>query len=506
MMLPQVDWLISGEPREVQLEALRRSFYGYSLRNSKEGPEEPVVLRPDLMPAKGWGHLMEMRLGKTPTILNEFELFRQNHDFERLVVFSPNQYKEDWALEAEKYGSSVPLFPYYQTKLGKAQEAFRKAKGALGFVVNYEALQYDKTLQFLEEVLDERTLLVGDESISIKNRQSLFFKGAMRVRQMVKVTRIATGLPMSQGPTDFYAQGRFIGMYNGLNFFAYRGRYCVMGGFKGKQVKGIKNEEQLQSEIEGSAFVAKRKDWGTQSGAEHYTVRLDMAPEQVGPYNEMNKDLITMVENQRGELEEISAEQVVGKLMKMQQISSGFVYNERGEAIDIMDPEKTPKLKSLLWMLENEIEGKVVVPFHYTKSGDLLMRVLEKYNPAYILSQQAMKKMGLDYVEEKARFNGDKNCRVVIGNLATMKYGHDLTGQEGDRCATMFFFENNYSLDNRTQVEARNTTAFQDWTNVYLDPYCSQVEKRAIEALTSKRSLVEAVLGAYRDDRTLVEK
>lgn len=501
MKLPEVDWLINGEPREVQLEALRRSFYGYSLKDSKDGEENPVVLREGLLPTRGWGHLMEMRLGKTPTILNEFALLHKMYDFERLVVFSPNQYKKDWALENEKYGLPVPMHAYSQTKIKHAEKAWKESKGKMSFVVNYEALQFDKTLDFLDTVMDSRTLLVADESIIIKNRESLFTKGAMKLRENVAVTRIATGLPMSQGPTDFYSQAKFIGMYDGYDYYAYRGKYCVMGGFKRKAVKGTKNDEQLEAEIKSSSFVAKRKDWGNQSGAEHYRMRLDMAPEQQKHYTEMNQDLITLVENIRGEEEEISAEQVVGKLMKMQQISSGFVYTADGDALEIMDPSKTPKMKALLMLLENEVKGKLVIPYHYAKSGDLLLKVLAKYNPAAILGDVRMRKQGLDVVSEKARFNNDPNCRVMIGNLATMKYGHDLTGINGDRCATMFFYENNYSLDNRTQVEARITTAFQDWENIYIDPYCSQTELNGVEALIAKRNIVEAVLGPYRADR-----
>jgi hypothetical protein len=505
MKAPQVEWLIAGEPREVQLEALRRSFYGYKLRQDKDDEGELLVLRDGYTPARGWGHLMEMRLGKTPTMLNEFELFRLYHDFRNMVVFSPNQYKVDWELESERYKSSVPMIAYEQSRLPHMIAAYNKAKGRLSFSVNYEALKYDETLEFLGKVIGPDTYLASDEAIKIKNPQSLFFKGAMLLKKQAGVTRIATGLPMTQGPTDFYSQGRFINMYDGLDFYAFRGRHCKMGGFKNKQIKGIKDPERLESEIKSSSFVAKRKDWGKQSEAEFYEMRLDIAPEQLKHYTEMEQEFVTLIEGKNGDVETISADQVVGKLMKMQQISSGFVYTETGNAVEIMDPTKTPKMKALLELIENELVGKIVIPFHYQKSGDMLLKVLEKYNPAAIFNEGWMRKAGRDVVAEKARFNHDNSCRVMVGNLVTMKYGHDLTGNPEDRSATMFFFENNFSLDDRTQVEARITTAFQDWANVYLDPYCSPAEHRAIKALARKESMVEAVLGPYRDSKTRLQ-
>lgn len=500
MKYPEVEWLIGGEPREVQLEALRRSFYGYKSREHKDDEFRPVQLRQGLVPAAGWGHLMEMRLGKTPTILNEFMLYQAYYGFERLVVFSPNQYKTDWALEAEKYGLSIPMLPYEQSKLPKMIEAYNQAKGKIAFAVNYEALQYDQTRAFLNDIIDSKTMLAADESIKIKNHASLFTEGAILAAKNAGVTRIASGLPITQGPADFYSQGRLIRMYNGVNFYAFRGKYCVMGGFKNKQVKGVKNEDQLFAEIDANAFVAKRLHWGKQTEAEYYDMRLDMTPKQQDHYTRMNQDFMTSVENEQGDLEPISADQVVGKLMKMQQISSGFLYTEEGNAIEIMDPMKTPKIKALMDLIENELVGKIVIPFHYQKSGDLLLKALAKYNPACIFGEQWMAKNGRNSVDEKARFNGDPECRVMIGNLVTMKYGHDLTGSEKNRCATMFFFENNYSLDDRTQVEARNTTAFQTWANVYIDPFCSEVEKRAVKALIRKQSVAEAVLGPFREN------
>lgn len=506
MNIPEPDWVIDCEPREVQLEATRRSFYGYALKEHKDDEGQVRVIRESLRPARGWGHLMEMRLGKTPTILNEFTLFQMFHDLERLVVFSPNSYKIDWALEAEKYGLKIPLIPYEQSRLPHMVAEFNKAKGRIGFAVNYEALKYDETRGFLADVVDNRTYLGADESIKIKNPKSLFTQGAMLAVKNCAVSRIATGLPIAQSPSDFYAQGRFINMYDGLNFYAHRGKYCKMGGFKNKQVKGSKNEEELYGDIEKNAFIAKRKDWGKQSEAEFYTMRLEMAPEQQKHYDEMNRDLITMIENADGSVDEISAEQVVGKLMKMQQISSGFAYNEYGDAVEIMDPMKTPKIKALIEFIEDELTGKIVVPFYYQKSGDLLMKAFAKYNPAIITNEGWMRKNGRDVVAEKKRFNESKECRIMFGQVVSMKYGHDLTGNPQDRAMTMFFFENSFSLDDRTQVEARITTAYQDWPSMYLDPFCSAAEKRAITALGRKEDLVAAILGAYRDEKTIIER
>lgn len=493
----QPEWLINGEPREVQLEALRRSYYGYSLRQSRDGEEIHEALRGTNCPAQGWGHLMEMRLGKTPTILNEAALFKRDFSYNKMVVFSPNAYKEDWAIEADKYGLPFHTIAYDQSRLGKTREAIKGLKAGVALIVNYEALIYDQTLDFLDEFVDKYTYMASDESIKLKNPGGLFFKGAIRVGQKAGVKRIATGLPMTQGPMDFYSQARFIGMYNGYTQYAYRGKFCKMGGFKSKKIVGVKNEDVLKSHIESNAFVAKRKDWGNQTPASFYTLKCKLEDVQKKLYTEIDDEFITWLDDGT----EISADQVMSKMMKMQQISSGFVYDEDGNAREIIDPRKTPKMLRLREFISEELVGKIIIPYHYAKSGDMLLEVFSDLNPATIRGDNWMRKNGRDVVSEKARFNQDPNCRAIITQISATKYGHDLSGIESDRCTTMAFFENTYSLDDRTQIEARNTTAFQTWENLYFDLVSSPVEQKAIKALADKEDVINAVLGAYREDK-----
>jgi hypothetical protein len=497
---PNVEWIIKGEPREVQLEALRRSYYGFALKDSRDGPEDFRVLRPTGMPAVGWGHLMEMRLGKTPTILNEFALLHRDHGFETLVVLSPNSYKEDWAMEAEKYGLPVPAWPYHQSKVAHAVDFVQKTKGQCALIVNYEATYQDTTLGFLEPLIGPKTMVAADESIRLKDPNGLFFKAAMVLSKNAGAVRIATGLPITQGPQDFYAQARVIRMYSGYNFYAYRGKFCRMGGFKAKKVVGVKNEKALYEQISQNGFIAKRKDWGNQTPAEYYTLRLRPSEVQKRHYEDIDKEFVTTLDDGT----EISADQVMAKLMKMQQISSGFVYDDEGRAVEIMDPLKTPKIKRLLEFVEDELVGKLVVPYHYAKTGDMLLSALKKHQPAVIRGDEWMRGNARNSVSEKTRFNHDPACRVMILQTSAGKYGHDLSGNENDRCTTQVFFENTYSLDDRLQIEARNTTAFQSWPNLYFDLVSSPIERKAVEALARKENIAEAVLGVYREGKTRI--
>lgn len=494
---PKVKWLLDCKPRDVQIEATARSFYGFKIKDHRDDEPNPKWLRKP-GPALGWGHWMEMRLGKTPTMYNEFELFMSEYGMETLFIFSPNSYKVDWALEATKFGVSIPLYPYETSDYKSSLKFLKDNKGKCGLVINYESLIYNQTKDLLEKHVNKTTVVAADESIKLKNPSSLTSKSALLLTKEAAFTRTLTGLPMTQGPQDLYTQLRFGRQLSGSNFYSFRNRFCKMGGFKNKKVVGPRNEEELKEVLIKGAFVAKRKDWGRPTVPEYYDVMLSMHPVQARYYKEMDKDFITMLDSGQ----EITVDQVISKMMKLQQISSGFVYDETGVAIDLIDPTETPKVKKLLELLEDEIEGKVVIPYHYSKSGDVLREVLKQYEPAVIRSSQWMKKNELDANDEKSRFNTDPKCKVMIANIQNIKYGHFLAGNEKDRCSTMVFYENTYSLDDRSQVEMRNTAAEQDWTNVYLDFVSSPVEKNAIKALVAKENVVSAVLGAYTEGKT----
>lgn len=502
-----IEWLLDCVPRPVQEEAILRAFYGYKSADNRDDAPRPLPLPHAGNPAVGYGYFLEMRLGKTPTMLNEMLLLEKHNDIRRRVILAPNTYKNTWVQEFNNFGLLTPVKAFETSKIGQSEEFIDENPDDWALIVNYEALIYGNVNQFLHKLITQPgTIMVADESIKIKNRASQITKAAMNHAIEADFVRILTGLPFTQGPQDLYSQLRFIRELNGRNFYAFRNRYCKMGGFKGKKIVGVDEEflPELQGIIEGTAFVAKRKDWGKITEPEFYSMSLDLSEKQLKHYIEMDQEFITILESG----EEISVDQVISKMLKLQQISSGFVYDEHGNIVELMDPMKTAKMKALLELLEDEIDekSKVIIPYHYSASGDILLKALAKYNPSVIRSGQWMKKEGRDVDEEKRRFNENPDVRVILLQIQAGKYGHTLVGAEGMRCTHMLFYENTYSLDDRTQIEARNTAETQDWVNVYMDFVSSPVEANAAKALQRKEDLVSAVLGTFNPNKEVKAK
>jgi len=493
--MKEVEWLLDCTPRPVQIEAIRRSFYGEALWDDQSLTENYRQLRD--RPAKGWGHFLEMRLGKTPTALNEFLLFEKHYGIKFAVVFSPNTYKQAWVKEIKSFGLTTPAMAFKTKKLKDMADWVRDHPEGFILVVNYEALIQEHVRDFLEGVfVDKRFGVFSDESIKIKNNTSIISRGVREFSSMASYTRALSGMPMTQGPHDLYPQLRFLREQNGVNFYAFRNRFCKMGGFKNKQIKGVKNEDQLQDILSRCSFTAKRKDWGKITVPQYEIEELPVSESQAKHYNELEHEFVTTLESG----DEISVDQVITKIIKQQQISSGFVYNEEGRAIQIEKFKDLPKMARLCQLLE-ETTDKVIVCYNFTPSGDMLLGALKQYNPATIRSKQWMKKNDRDIEDEKKRFNEDPSCRVMLAQIEASKYGHYLAGVEGDRCTLMVFYENIFSLDSRAQVEMRNTSNEQDWTNLYVDFASTPVEKNVVKALSKKESIVKAVFGSFGYER-----
>ena len=472
--MKEVDWLLKGEPREVQMEALRRSY-----------------------PRRGYAHFLEMRLGKSSLLLAEFELFRRDHGFKWLVVLSPNSFKFEWCEEAIRWGSSVPAHAFDSSDK-KTASKFVKDNAAQGgiLVVNYESLIQAPIRDFVATVLGPQTMIAFDESIKIKNPQSATTKACIALSKECGARRVLTGKPVTQAPSDLWAQLRAIGELDGQNFFSFRNTYCRMGGFQGKKVIGSKNEEQLQATMAPCAFIARRVDWMKTPGREYATRKLEMIHEQRVHYRSMEQDFLVWL----GEgTEAITADQIVSKLLKLQQISSGFIIDEYGKPHDITPVTSNPKVQDLKSFLSEEVTGKLFVVVHYSHSLNLLEEALKEFNPAAIRGAAWHSKNERSVQDEKLKFNSDPSCRVLLGQELACKYGHSIIGAPDDPCLNMAYYENSFSLDDRAQTEERPQGAAQQGLLTIWDYVCSPFEKMPILALQRKEDVSAAVLGYARE-------
>lgn len=486
-----INWLLLGSPRPVQLEALSRSYLGIAHRNVLSDEDQPHQFNGE-GPLKGYALFLEMRSGKSSILLNEYLMLKRQGLVNKLFIIAPNKFKEGWVTEAKKFGVIDPIHAFESTKRPAAIKFIEN--GGEVIVTNYESLLSDANMSIFEDFVDRNTLIAADESVKIKNRSTQFFKNAMILRKQAEYARILTGKPVVQGPHDLYSQLRFIGELDGFNFYAYRNKFCKMGGFKGKQVVGAKNEDQLHQILNRCAFVAKRSDWSTTFSVDYEIRKIEMLPDQRELYLAMEEEFMIWLSQEKA----VTVDQVITKHIKLQQISSGFIIDEDGKTHVLVPPRKLPKFVELLDSLENEIIGKTIVVVYHQYAVDMLYeQLINEFNPALICGSDKMRKLGLSVEDEKEKFNNDPKCRVLIGQVSAIKYGHNLMGSKDDPCLTTIYYENTYNLDDRSQSEQRNQGVDQTTGTFIIDYASSPVESSITLGLQRKERISDRILHYY---------
>jgi SNF2 family DNA or RNA helicase len=441
---------------------------------------------------RGVGWFMQQGLGKTLCALAEFSWYQNQAKADRMIVVTPNTFKQGWVDEIEKHGFSFNYHVYRSSRKVDA-DRFLMRQGHNSqpiLIMNYESLRMPAVLSAVCQWAKlGKTYLAIDESIQIKSHKSAQTRAMHKLAPLCQWKRLLTGRPQTQGPHDLWGQLRAIDLFADRNFYAFRGAFCVMGGWEGKVVIAERNADTLAKIMAPWVFQAKKADWLPDLPRKSPTIRdYTMSTEQLAQYTQMEKKFLVEIEEGRY----VTVDVAIAKYEKLAQIQTGFVYDEFGGVHELVRPADNPRLKLLKQILDEEVEGKVCVVYRHRPVFELLLKALSEYDPAWIRGRMAPE----DVEEQKARFNGDSHCRIILLQAEASKYGHTLLGgeAEADKCRTMIFFENSYSADTRDQVEDRIHRRGQTGEYVsYIDLSASPLDRRITKALQQKDKLYKSV-------------
>lgn len=434
----------------------------------------------------GYAYFMEMGLGKTAVTIADFLRAKKAGKADKLVIVAPHSLLGNWAREVKhwpkpEYALSVTIWP--------------KKENSDVYVLNYEAFAVGNATgtQFVSDLCSKFKVFIAlDESTQIKNNQSVRTRALLSLARDATFTRTLSGAPMVQGPHDLWSQLKFIGELRGVNYYQYRNRYCKMGGFQGRQILGANEQkmEELHGILAGCAFRAKKSDWLDIPEKIYLPRTMSLSPQYAKAYEVMRRELLLEIGNDQ----EVTAPMAITLMLKLQQISSGFIISDDGQTNRLTGPNN--KLNTLIDIITNEIDTKVVIPVYFQESQAIVMEALEANN---IKFAKILSKMSPEEIEhEKRRFNEDDDVKVALAQTSSQKYGHTLLGTEKVPCHTTIFYENTFSLDDRLQMEDRNHRIGQRFPVSIIDLNCSSIEEKAVAALNRKENLAKVIVDAIR--------
>lgn len=325
-----------------------------------------------------FAYLMDPGTGKTRVCLLDFWRAFDRGELDACIVLAPNNVKDQWVKWPHMDGDEDEVTKHLGTHAarivkglwisnatGENKKCWREFEDRISepnnkFIIlalNYEALLIENLFEFLKEFCKRyRVAIVADESTRIGKPGSKRTKRAITLRKLCKRRRILTGTMIVKSPIKAYSQAKFLDdkALPFKSFYAFRNRYCVMGGFKGKVVLGYQNLDELGDYIAEWSY-RKRKSECLDLPPQIFLPRyVYMTPEQSEAYRTMREDFFARIKD-----DEIEAKIVLAQMTRLQQITGGYLKKD-GRDIEIIPPDRNPKLLEALHLTE-DAPGQVVV-------------------------------------------------------------------------------------------------------------------------------------------------
>ena len=449
------------------------------------------------MPNKGFGLLFEMGCGKTLTAIAIIGAAYKMGKIRKVLIVAPTSVCAVWPKEFEDYAA----FPFtVRTMLGDKNKRLKELSDLQRFpyphlkvaVINYESTWRDGIFEALEEY--DADMIICDESQRIKTHDSEQSKAMHRLGDKARYKMILSGTPVQNEVVDIFSQYRFLdSTVFGQNFYTFRNRYAVMGGFNKKQIVAYRDLDQLIHKQHSIAYRVT-KDEALDLPEQTFENRcITMSPKERQIYDRIRRD--SFAELQNGGT--ITATTVLTKLLRLQQFTGGFLVEDDATKPQMVSRGKLDALSDILQ--DYVIEGK--------KKLVIFARFLPEVHEIEKLTEKMLKKHGMKavsiYGEIKKELRGDivqqfqtdPSTMVFIGQIDTAGTGITLTAAD-----TCVYYSVNFNYATYSQSLSRIHRIGQRNCCNYIHLVVeNSIDSQVLEALSKKEDLAKTVVDNWQN-------
>jgi SNF2 family DNA or RNA helicase len=367
--------------------------------------------------------------------------------------------------------------------------------GMAWLMMGYGALATEAAKEALADFLTvRRSIMIVDESARIKNPKAERTKALMAIRHLAKYRRSMTGTPISQSPFDFYSQIEWVfpGYWKSKGFGSFTAFKHYFGEWErrkdsmGRQYETLKkcvNLPELGRLVRPISSRVVKADVLDLPPKVYRIMAYDMSAEQKRMYADLKADFVTWLKSADPDSGAVSAEMAITRMMRMQQITLGYVRLD-GED-EITDLKDNPRLDLLGELIEDMGTDQCLIWARYRRDVDKIMGLLGK---------RAVKIDGsvaqADRVRAVAAIQGG-DTQFFVGTPAAAGEGWTMTAAN-----QTIYYSNSYRLGDRLQSEDRNHRIGQVNKVTYTDIVARGSMDRAIlRALRMKKNISDIVLG-----------
>lgn len=451
-------------------------------------------------PGGGFGELFEMGCGKTLTTIAVAGALYNLGKIDRVLVVAPTSVCSVWPHDLNQFAT----FPWEARVLLGDKKKRLKALNELEnwpfkalriAVINYESTHREGIFEALAAYKPD--LIVCDESQRIKNPSAAQSKALHKLGDAAPFRMILSGTPVQNNAVDLYSQYRFLdpAVY-GANFYAFKNRYCIMGGYGQHQIVGYRNMDELVEKEHSVAYrVTKEEclDLPQQTFINRY-VQFTDAEQAI--YEQLRKS--SFLELETGE--NVTATTILTMYLRLMQLTGGFLTADESTRPKQVN---TAKLDALADIVDDYVvdAGKKLVIFARFRAEiaaiENLLR-LRKIQYGSIYGDVPMEERG-KIVED---FQTNPDTKVFVAQIQTAGLGITLHA-----ASTAVFYSYDYNYANYAQALARIHRIGQRLPVTYIHLVVDgSIDEKILAALENKEDMAKTVVDSWREALTAPEK
>lgn len=408
--------------------------------------------------AGGTGALFHsMGLGKTRTALEIFQDLRKKTTGMKLMVFCPvSLIDAAWGDDIKKFTN----LKYINLRKALKRKKRIPVEQIDVFIINFESFLSKKNDAFLFNLWRSFPFMASiDESSKIKNHKSGTTKKLLIIKHLFKHRVILSGTPAPNDETEYWPQITFLrdGIFH-KKFYGFRNQYFHLERsgeempLRGQFIPKTAMQEMMKQGYKFSITPQNRiklmermkpichyanKDTCLDLPEKVDVVRIvEMSNEQRKAYRDMKDHLVVELKN-----EIITGEVALKKIMKLRQITSGFLLNEDGEIMKI-DKSDT-KIRELLNIIEEAGQQQIIIWCQFQYEIESICAILGRENCSLLYGKTKDKETEIsDFKEGRKQFfivhpqSGGHGLTLINASLQiffSLDYSWERYGQAHER-------------------------------------------------------------------------
>lgn len=411
-----------------------------------------------------------------------------------LVVCPISIIRQAWLKDIEKF-TGLKAVSVFEPSSYKTKEK-RLAK------LNSEADVYIisfSLLRIMEKELRAKKFktIIIDESTKIKNSMSKTFRSLRQVAWKSERRYILSGTPAPNGPLDLWSQFFFLddGLTLEPSLVDFRHEHFIQVGNDtatfwvpksnvSQKIYGMVNPRSIRFKASECLDLPEQT----------FAIReCQMSAEQSRVYNEMAENLFVELEDG----EAVTARIALSKLMKLREITGGFVIADNGISKEIKGNPKAQELDDLLEQIMLSEEHKAIIWIQYQwEARTIIDRYKKKYGAAGLYGgvSQSAKDENID------KFLTDPAKRILVCHPQSAAHGLTLTV-----ASYSIYYSLSHNFEDYYQSSKRIHRPGQKLPTFYYFLACNgTIDQSLLSCIQDKKNIQDLLIDGSIDAKSLV--